>query len=45
MRHEVSEAEAERLGITDARAKGELGARTRKAKDPDGLSVCELRKA
>jgi conjugative relaxase-like TrwC/TraI family protein len=43
-RSEVIEAEAQRLGITSAKAKGELGARTRKKKDPDTLPISELRK-
>ncbi len=37
------EAEAKRLGITNAKAKGELGAKTRRKKDPEGLSMTELR--
>jgi conjugative relaxase-like TrwC/TraI family protein len=41
----IIEAEAERLGISDPKAKGELGRRTRERKDPDGMSVAELRKA
>jgi conjugative relaxase-like TrwC/TraI family protein len=44
-RAEIIEAEAERLGITDAKAKGELGRRTREGKDPDGMSVAHLREA
>jgi TrwC relaxase/AAA domain len=43
-RSEIIDAEARRLGITDAKAKGELGRRTRENKDPEGLSVSELRK-
>ena len=40
----IIEAEAERLGVTDnAKAKGQLGARTREAKDADGLSMPALR--
>lgn len=42
-RSEIIEAEAKRLGITDAKAKGELGRRTREGKDPEGLSMPELR--
>jgi conjugative relaxase-like TrwC/TraI family protein len=41
----IIEAEAERLGITNAKAKGELGRRTREKKDAAGMSVRELRKA
>jgi conjugative relaxase-like TrwC/TraI family protein len=44
-RTEIIEAEAERLGITNAKAKGELGRRTREKKDAAGMSVRELRKA
>jgi len=44
-RSDIIEAEAERLGITDAKAKGELGRRTREGKDADGLSVAQLREA
>src|SRR5579863_6182253 len=42
-RTEVIEAEAERLGITDARAKGKLGARTREKKNDVQQSMAELR--
>jgi conjugative relaxase-like TrwC/TraI family protein len=41
----IIENEAERLGITSAKAKGELGRRTREAKDADGMSVAQLREA
>jgi len=44
-RSDIIEAEAQRLGITDPKAKGELGRRTREGKDPDGLSVAQLREA
>jgi conjugative relaxase-like TrwC/TraI family protein len=44
-RTDVIEAEAERLGITDAKAKGELGRKTREGKDPDGMSLAQLREA
>ncbi|MGB6690386.1 MAG: MobF family relaxase [Terracidiphilus sp.] len=43
-RKENIEAEAERLGITDAKAKGELGRRTREKKDPEPKSMEELRR-
>jgi conjugative relaxase-like TrwC/TraI family protein len=43
-RTEEIEAEAARLGITNAKAKGELGARTRNSKDPEGMGLPELRK-
>jgi conjugative relaxase-like TrwC/TraI family protein len=43
-RSEVIEAEAKRLGITNAKAKGDLGARTRLKKDPETLPVSQLRK-
>jgi conjugative relaxase-like TrwC/TraI family protein len=43
-RTDVIEEEAKRLGITNAKAKGELGARTRQKKDPETLPVSELRK-
>jgi conjugative relaxase-like TrwC/TraI family protein len=42
-RSDIIEAEAERLGITDAKAKGELGRRTRESKDSGGMSVSQLR--
>ena len=42
-RSDIIEAEAERLGITDPKAKGELGRRTREGKDENGLSVSQLR--
>jgi conjugative relaxase-like TrwC/TraI family protein len=41
----VIEAEAERLGITDAKAKGELGRKTREKKDKHGKSISQLRAA
>jgi conjugative relaxase-like TrwC/TraI family protein len=41
----IIEAEAERLGITDPKAKGELGRRTREGKDENGMSVPQLREA
>jgi len=44
-RSDIIEAEAQRLGITDPKAKGELGRRTREGKDPDGMSVAQLREA
>jgi len=44
-RSQIIEEEARRLGITDAKAKGELGRRTRERKDPEGMSISELRKA
>jgi conjugative relaxase-like TrwC/TraI family protein len=40
----VIEAEAERLGITDAKAKGRLGAKTREKKNEVQQSMAELRK-
>jgi conjugative relaxase-like TrwC/TraI family protein len=40
----IIEAEAERLGITDAKAKGELGRLTREKKSKKPLSITELRK-
>lgn len=43
-RSAVIEEEAERLGITDAKAKGELGRRTREAKQ-EGGSIVQLREA
>lgn len=43
-RTEIIEAEAARLEITDAKAKGELGRRTREKKDEQGKSVSELRR-
>lgn len=39
----VIEAEAERLGITDAKAKGELGRRTREKKSKSPVGMSELR--
>ena len=42
-RTEAIEAEALRLGISNAKAKGELGRRTREGKDPEGMSVAQLR--
>jgi conjugative relaxase-like TrwC/TraI family protein len=42
-RTEIIEAEAKRLGITDAKAKGELGRRTREKKDAGPQSMDELR--
>ncbi len=39
----IIEAEAERLGITTARAKGELGRKTREKKDKAGKSMSDLR--
>jgi conjugative relaxase-like TrwC/TraI family protein len=44
-RSDVIDAEAERLGITDPKAKGELGRRTREEKDPEGMTVAQLREA
>ena len=41
-RTEIIEAEAERLGITDAGLKSQLGQRTREAKDSEGLSMFKL---
>jgi len=44
-RTEIIEQEAERLGITDAKAKGELGRKTREGKDAaPAMSVSELRR-
>ena len=43
-RSEIIDAEAERLGITDAKAKGQLGRRTREKKDASPKSMEELRK-
>jgi hypothetical protein len=43
-RSEIIEAEAQRLGITDQKAKGELGRRTREKKDAAPKSMTELRK-
>jgi conjugative relaxase-like TrwC/TraI family protein len=43
-RTDIIEAEAERLGITNAKAKGKLGRRTRESKDKEGMSVSQLRK-
>jgi conjugative relaxase-like TrwC/TraI family protein len=40
----VIDAAAERLGITDAKAKGKLGARTREQKNEQEASLSELRK-
>jgi conjugative relaxase-like TrwC/TraI family protein len=42
-RTEVIEAEAERLGITNAKAKGKLGAKTREKKNDVQQSMVELR--
>jgi conjugative relaxase-like TrwC/TraI family protein len=42
-RTEIIEAEAKRLGITDAKVKGELGRRTREKKDAGPRSMGELR--
>ena len=42
-RSEIIEAEAQRLGIIDAKAKGELGRRTREGKDANSLSMTDLR--
>jgi conjugative relaxase-like TrwC/TraI family protein len=42
-RTEIIEAEAERLGITDAKAKGRLGAKTREKKNEVQQSMAELR--
>jgi len=42
-RSEVIDAEAERLGITDAKAKGKLGAKTREKKNEAQQSMGELR--
>jgi conjugative relaxase-like TrwC/TraI family protein len=41
-RTEIIEAEAQRLGITNAKVKGMLGQRTREAKDPAGMSMSKL---
>jgi conjugative relaxase-like TrwC/TraI family protein len=41
-RTDIIEAEAERLGITDANLKSKLGQRTREAKDPEGMSMFKL---
>ena len=41
-RTEVIEAEAKRLGITDAGVKSQLGQRTREAKDPESLPMSRL---
>ena len=41
-RTEIIEAEAERLGITDAGLKSQLGQHTREAKDPEGMSMFKL---
>jgi conjugative relaxase-like TrwC/TraI family protein len=43
-RTDVIDKEAERLGITDAKAKGKLGARTREEKNEDEASLSDLRK-
>jgi conjugative relaxase-like TrwC/TraI family protein len=44
-RTEIIEQEAERLGITDAKAKGDLGRKTREGKDAaPAMSVQELRR-
>jgi conjugative relaxase-like TrwC/TraI family protein len=43
-RSNIIEAEAERLGITDPKAKGELGRRTREGKDENTLSASQLRR-
>ena len=43
-RTDIIEAEAERLGITDPKAKSELGRKTREAKNPEGASIAQLRK-
>ena len=43
-RSDVIEKEAERLGITDAKAKGELGRKTREKKSKTPQSMAELRK-
>jgi conjugative relaxase-like TrwC/TraI family protein len=42
-RTEIIEAEAERLGITDAKVKSQLGRKTREAKDAHGASISDLR--
>jgi conjugative relaxase-like TrwC/TraI family protein len=41
-RTEIIEAEAARLGVTNAKVKGQLGQRTREAKDPSGMSMPKL---
>jgi conjugative relaxase-like TrwC/TraI family protein len=41
-RTQIIEAEAERLGVTNAKLKGQLGQRTREAKDPSGLAMSKL---
>ena len=43
-RTEIIEAEARRLGITDAKTKGQLGQRTREAKPEEQQSIRELQK-
>jgi len=43
-RTDVIDKEAERLGITDAKTKGKLGARTREKKNEDEASLSDLRK-
>jgi conjugative relaxase-like TrwC/TraI family protein len=42
-RTEIIDKEAERMGITDAKAKGKLGARTREDKNEEEASLSELR--
>jgi conjugative relaxase-like TrwC/TraI family protein len=42
-RTEIIEAEAERLGVTDAKTKGELGRRTRESKAQENASMTALR--
>jgi conjugative relaxase-like TrwC/TraI family protein len=42
-RSEIIAAEAKRLGITDEKAKGKLGARTREKKNDEEKSLAELR--
>jgi conjugative relaxase-like TrwC/TraI family protein len=44
-RTEIIEAEAERLGINDAKTKGELGRRTRERKSEIAATMTELREA
>jgi conjugative relaxase-like TrwC/TraI family protein len=44
-RTEIIEAEAERLGVKSAKAKGEIGRGTRESKDPNPKSMTELRAA
>ena len=44
-RTDIIEAEAERLGVTDAKQKGLLGQRTREAKDPENISMFTLQEA